>query len=319
MNFFGGKACIALPGWRKKLESARSLLPPKNYLVLSLPAKIEAVVLSLLTEGDFGCRLVEGASQHWSIYTSIYSGNFHPQGDIGYFFSNLQDLILITSHWCSIAIGKLIIVLSLWRKNKWFGVLCICIKCSKIHVYLLLYFPLLFILCFFFIAVSRSTNLTATMCIFLITRQHSSRMHTTSLPTILFLVATTRCQYWWGGVGPQMNKFEQVCSHDHQMSVVGVGPRSDVQAKGVVPYHVMFPTYPPPPMWTDTCLWKHYLPQTSFLGGNNASTRMHSSRMSTTRFIGHWGSAQWGCLPGGGVYLGDVHPLPVNSMTDRLL
>ena len=188
------------------------------------------------------------------------------------------------------------------------------------HFYLLLFFLLLFILCFIFIAVSRSTNLTATLCTFIITRQHSSRMHTTSLPTILFLVATTRCQYWWGGgVGPQMNKFEQVCSHDHQMSVVGVGPMSDVQGRGVVPYHVMFPTYSPPPMWTDTCLWKHYLPQTSFVGGNNASTRMHSSRMSTTRFIGHWGSAQWGCLPGGGVYLGGVQPLPVNSMTDRLL
>ena len=33
-------------------------------------------------------------------------------------------------------------------------------------------------------------------------------------------VATTRCQYQWGVVvGPQANKFEQVSSNDHQMSV----------------------------------------------------------------------------------------------------
>ena len=36
-------------------------------------------------------------------------------------------------------------------------------------------------------------------------------------------VATTRCQYQWGEVGPQVHKFEQVSSDDHQMSVAGVG------------------------------------------------------------------------------------------------
>ena len=36
------------------------------------------------------------------------------------------------------------------------------------------------------------------------------------------LVATTRCQYCWG-VGPQVNKFEQISSNDHQMSLAGVG------------------------------------------------------------------------------------------------
>ena len=47
----------------------------------------------------------------------------------------------------------------------------------------------------------------------------------------------------WGRVGPQVNKFEQVSSKDHQMSVAGgrspdvisrrgVGPRSYVQGKG---------------------------------------------------------------------------------------
>ena len=45
-------------------------------------------------------------------------------------------------------------------------------------------------------------------------------------------VATTRCEYQWGGgvVGPQANKFEQVSSNDYQMSVAAgvrrVGPRS---------------------------------------------------------------------------------------------
>ena len=33
-------------------------------------------------------------------------------------------------------------------------------------------------------------------------------------------VTTTRCQYQWG-VGLQVNKFEQVSSDDHQMSLAG--------------------------------------------------------------------------------------------------
>ena len=65
----------------------------------------------------------------------------------------------------------------------------------------------------------------------MVTRQHSSRMRIAHLPTILALVAATRCQYWWGRVGPQVNKFEQVSHDNHQMSVArgrGLGPRSDV-------------------------------------------------------------------------------------------
>ena len=46
------------------------------------------------------------------------------------------------------------------------------------YIYLFLYFPLLFILCFSLIAVSRFTDLTATMSTFIITRQHSSRIRT---------------------------------------------------------------------------------------------------------------------------------------------
>ena len=46
-------------------------------------------------------------------------------------------------------------------------------------------------------------------------------MRTARLPTIPVLVATTRCQYQWGSIGPQVNKFEKVSSDDHQMTVAG--------------------------------------------------------------------------------------------------
>ena len=55
--------------------------------------------------------------------------------------------------------------------------------------------------------------------------QHFSRMRTTLLPTVRVSLATTWCRYWLGvgGVGPEVNKFEQVSSDDHQMSVAGMG------------------------------------------------------------------------------------------------
>ena len=50
------------------------------------------------------------------------------------------------------------------------------------------------------------------------TWSHFSRMHTTRLPTICVSVATTE------GVCPQVKKFEQVSSDDHQTSLTeGVG------------------------------------------------------------------------------------------------
>ena len=68
------------------------------------------------------------------------------------------------------------------------------------------------------------------------TRQHSSRMHTTRLPTVHVSVATTRCQYWWRErVGPQVNKFEQVFSNDHQMSLVEGGGWNPCQGDTRVP------------------------------------------------------------------------------------
>ena len=59
------------------------------------------------------------------------------------------------------------------------------------------------------------------------TRKHSSRMHTTRLTTICASVAT-RCQYCWGC--PQVNKFGQVSSDGHQVSLAVVWAR-----KGLVP------------------------------------------------------------------------------------
>ena len=57
-----------------------------------------------------------------------------------------------------------------------------------------------------------------------------------------------------------MNKFEQVSSDDHQMSLAGTFPRSDLQM-GVTPCnvtysmnHVIVPTHPPPTKgMTDIC------------------------------------------------------------------
>ena len=54
-------------------------------------------------------------------------------------------------------------------------------------------------------------------------------MRTTRLPTIRALAI--RCQYQWGE-SPQINKFEQVSSDCHQMSLAG-GPISDIFWLGV--------------------------------------------------------------------------------------
>ena len=48
--------------------------------------------------------------------------------------------------------------------------------------------------------------------------QHFSRMRTAHLPTVHVSLMES-----WGGVGPQVNKFEQVSSNDHQTSVAGEG------------------------------------------------------------------------------------------------
>ena len=56
------------------------------------------------------------------------------------------------------------------------------------------------------------------------TRKHSSRMRTARLETVHapILLATTRCLFMGEvGEGPQMNKFEQVSSDHHQLSLTG--------------------------------------------------------------------------------------------------
>ena len=50
------------------------------------------------------------------------------------------------------------------------------------------------------------------------TRQHSSRMRTAHLPTVCVSLGD---QVHGRGVAPQVNKFEQVSSDDHQISVAG--------------------------------------------------------------------------------------------------
>ena len=98
------------------------------------------------------------------------------------------------------------------------------------------------------------------------------------------LVATTRCQYW-DKLGLQVNEFEQVSSDDHQMPDVGGGGRSPglmlwgwsparsdaLRGRGsTLPCNLSHDTcdLPTPLPWTDRCRWKHYLPATSFTGGN---------------------------------------------------
>ena len=74
---------------------------------------------------------------------------------------------------------------------------------------------------------------------------------------------------------PQVNKFGQVFSDHHPMSLAERA-RSDVQgyltdlSQGV-PYHVTYPMMHlmlPIPLWTDKCLWKHYLPAKVFASSN---------------------------------------------------
>ena len=54
------------------------------------------------------------------------------------------------------------------------------------------------------------------------TMQHSSRICTNRLPTVCISVAAISTP-GDGGVRPQENKFEQICSEDHQVSVAGGG------------------------------------------------------------------------------------------------
>ena len=81
-----------------------------------------------------------------------------------------------------------------------------------------------------------------------------SRMHTTYLETVCasISVVTTRCHSL--GVGPQMNKFEQISSDHHQMSLVGIGLQVSCPGTGEgdtlpcnLSYDAFDVTYPPSP------------------------------------------------------------------------
>ena len=93
---------------------------------------------------------------------------------------------------------------------------------------------------------------------------------------------------------------------------------------------------PTPSPWTDTCLWNNYLPATTLEGEKYSdNTRLHSSRMRTTRLLPVSPSmhcagrvCSWGCLLPGGVLSGGVCSRgcipacngadpPVNRMIDR--
>ena len=96
------------------------------------------------------------------------------------------------------------------------------------------------------------------------TRHHSSRMHTARLETVCASksVATNRCHGGWGWwLGLQINKFEQVSSDHHQMSLTWGRSPGLISRRGV-PYHVIYPMMHlmlPTLLWTDRWLWKLFL------------------------------------------------------------
>ena len=98
---FWGKSIYCPARVKEKWESALPLLPPKDILFFLYLQRLR--LYSLLTEGDFGCRLVEGASQHWSIYTwFIVEISIHRETSAIFFQSAELDLNNI-----AFAIGKL--------------------------------------------------------------------------------------------------------------------------------------------------------------------------------------------------------------------
>ena len=108
-----------------------------------------------------------------------------------------------------------------------------------------------------------------------ITRQHSSRIHTTRLPMICVLVATTRWQYQWG-----MSSSEQVWTGlqwwPPDFSSRGRGSSQGLMSrKRGVPNHVtysmcMWCLPPPLPKQRLTrSLWKHYHRHNFVVGSKN--------------------------------------------------
>ena len=116
------------------------------------------------------------------------------------------------------------------------------------------------------------------------TRKHSSRMHTTRLETVhaSVSIATTRssrCHSEGGGLSKWTSLNMSKESDHHQMSLAGVGWGSPI-CLGGYPTKLSrgYPTMWPIPwciwwyllhLWTGRCLWNHYLPATTFVGGSN--------------------------------------------------
>ena len=84
-------------------------------------------------------------------------------------------------------------------------------------------------------------------------------MRTACLETVHASVSVATTRYHWGGVGPQMNKFEQVSNGV-------VGPKSDVRGLYSEAQCIMGNCHIGTPNG-DTHLWKHYFPSTSLTSG----------------------------------------------------
>ena len=92
-------------------------------------------------------------------------------------------------------------------------------------------------------------------------------MRTAHLPSMGIHASLATMMYWWGVRGPQVNKFEQVSSDDHQMSLVegwrvpclmlrGLGPEGARAMRGASLYSevqcIMGNGHMGPlPLWTD--------------------------------------------------------------------
>ena len=93
------------------------------------------------------------------------------------------------------------------------------------------------------------------------------------------------------GVGPQVNKFKQVSSDVHQISVAGGGrvsrssiwgrvSKCDVRGEGTLPCDLSndLDPLPPSPEENDRYLLKHYLPTTSLAGSNEKDSHSRSDK-----------------------------------------
>ena len=170
-------------------------------------------------------------------------------------------------------------------------------------------------------------------------------MHTAHLPTVCVLVAPTRCQYL-GGVGvpgtmvypppwtypsPQHTPLDIPLDIPHPLDILPPTPTRPCTYPSDLPHW----TYPHPsghthpllvtpgdyhwkhtlPPWTDSHVWKHYLPVTSLAGDKNSSFPRCGSKISIKRWgqpcsaerYWHGGAEQHYCHPQGNVFTPVCH------------